>query len=109
MKDNPSYGLTAEVTEGSRRTEPGKTLKFDAGYVIKNTDQSSKTEVKVQKKSGADYEDMTGWTITGNDSVHGEGIQNISVTIPQNAAAGTYRLNFTLENRTVLYNIVVAK
>lgn len=109
VKDNPSYSLTAEVTEGSRRTEPGKTLKFDVGYVIKNTDQSSKTEVKVQKKSGADYEDMTGWTITGNDSVHGEGIQNISVTIPQNAAAGTYRLNFTLENRTVSYNIVVAK
>lgn len=109
VKDNPFYGLTAKLTDGSRRTDPGETLKFEMEYITKNRDELDKIEVKVQKKSGTDYENITGWTISGNDNIKGEGSQNISVTAPQDTAAGTYRLNFTLGNRTVPYNIVVAK
>lgn len=108
VTDNPAYSLKVELEGDSRIVEKGSQPKFIAHYSIPTGEINSRIGVIIQKKTEDKYEDITAWNISGNTKLSGgESSQKITVSVPSDVEAGTYRLVFTLGDQRVPYNMIV--
>lgn len=114
---NPEYGIRVSMAEGeSRVVSPGTQRTFHVDYNIYHTNESATIGIKVQKKENDSYTDISdksdNWSVSGNQAIQpsggsASGWQPIEVIVPSGTEAGTYRLVFTLGDRTAVYNIIV--
>ena len=110
VKENPSYGLTIELEETADRVVAAQQIiTFTASYSLQNTDSSpQKINVSTLKKEKGDYNNAEDWPVEGNTDITDEkGTQTITVTVPENITAGTYRLYFIFGDQKVPYNLIV--
>ena len=62
-----------------------------------------------QKVSGS-YEKTEGWNVSGADKgLSGSGSGPVTISVPPDAAQGTYRLIFRLGDSEALYNVIVRR
>lgn len=113
IQADPVYAISAAPADGEDRVVTVGTtteVKFNVEASVQNADgEQQKIQVAVQKKGlGGRYEneDASLWSVSGNDSFQGAAAQQITVTIPASAAAGTYRLLFTLGGKTASCNLI---
>ncbi|WP_418252309.1 hypothetical protein [Gordonibacter urolithinfaciens] len=98
VSENPSYSLSVTLDAGSSRiVKPGSTLSFTANC---KASAGEAITVGTQKKADAGYEDTVGLTAAVD-------VGKITVTVPDDTSAGTYRLLFKLGDQEVPYNIIV--
>lgn len=113
VEEGPSYALSvSQDSEESRIVEAGGALSFSIAYAVRGAAaEPVRIDVSAQRKTDAGYQNVQGWTVSGNDPLVAEssGTQTISVVAPAPLEPGTYRLLFKLGDREVPYNVVVAK
>ncbi|GAA6489617.1 MULTISPECIES: hypothetical protein [Gordonibacter] len=98
VSENPSYSLSVTLDAGSSRiVKPGSTLSFTANY---KASAGEAITVDTQEKADAGYEDTVDLPVTVYAG-------KITVTVPDDTSAGTYRLLFKLGDQEVPYNIIV--
>ncbi|WP_125142212.1 beta strand repeat-containing protein [Clostridium transplantifaecale] len=110
VRPNPSYGLHVSLDSGSRAAAPGSDLTFSVMYSMQNAVPSEHSiEVAAEQKVNGTYTELTpSWTSAGNTSLTDtQGRQEITVTVPEAIAPGTYRLRFRLGNQEVPFNLIV--
>lgn len=112
VKALPQYGLKVESND-KRNVGAGSQITFTVTYSVSNVGTKEQViGVTARKKSGASYEEGISWSTSGNSPISPEagsasGSQTIQVTVPQDIEPGTYRLVFTLGEKTAVYNIIV--
>lgn len=111
VKAAPAYGLKVSQSENLRIAAPDTELQFTVDYSLINVaENSAYIQVNVKKKTDLGYpDDITGWSVSGNGLpvTNGTGSRNITITVPENTAEGTYRLVFKLGDKEDVYNIIV--
>ncbi len=110
---NPAYSLKVHLSEGgSRVVPPGAGMVFDVEYSIVNgTGADNVIGIQVYRKDAGIYDNPEpdgAWPVSGNGKLTaGTGSHRISVSVPESAVPGTYRLVFELGGQKVPYNIIV--
>lgn len=99
-----------DVSLPNRKVKAGDTLQFIAEYAMENfKGESMNIDVAVLKKTNTSYVPVDiPWNISGNNGIKGNGTQIIHVIVPADTEAGTYRVVFTLGDKTMPYNIIVS-
>lgn len=108
----PEYALKVSTNNLKDRgvyvKDKGKTIKFNLKY--KSEEDNPKFNLVIKKNN----EVINNWNYKLNDSiVNTSSLENnvstssLNLTIPKNTAPGTYKLYFTLGDKTIKYTIVV--
>ena len=112
VSTNARHGLKADMEGSSRMAEPGTQLRFNVQYMTAEGKPGQQViKASVQKKTNGSYEAVSGWEISDDawpiPSETDSGTAVFTITVPPGTAAGTYRINFTLGDKTAPYNIIV--
>lgn len=111
VKANPEYGLKVYLADESGRIcAPGSDLSFTASYSIQNKAEPVSIQVETYQKVSGSYEKTEGWNVSGADKgLSGSGSGPVTISVPPDAAQGTYRLIFRLGDSEALYNVIVRR
>ena len=109
VRANPEYGLKIYLADESGRVcAPSTDLSFTASYSIRNEAEAAAIQVETYRKESESYVRTGDWNVSGaGEALSGSGSGTVTVSVPDGADQGTYRLIFRLGDSEAPYNVIV--